>query len=69
MSEINNAKSGSFINMLKWFAIGWVVTFVVFRVMVLLKVDASVITTCFQTASGIFLGGLLQARGRVTDSK
>lgn len=69
MSEINNAKPGSFVNMLKWFAVGWVVTFVAFRVMVLLKVDASVITTCFQTASGIFLGGLLHARSRMTDNK
>lgn len=69
MSEINNTKPGMFVSMLKWFAIGWVVTFVIFRVMVLLKIDASVITTCFQTASGILLGGLLHARSRVTDKK
>ena len=55
-----------FLNTLKWYAIGCLVTFLVFETMVLiLKMDMFVIANMFQIIAGILLGGLWQLNSRL----
>ena len=58
-----------FLNTLKWFAIGTLVTFLVFEMMVYgLKMEMSSIATSFQIIAGILLGGLWQLNSRLKQS-
>lgn len=69
MTEIENKQKNGFLDTLKWYAVGVVVTSLVFYALLLFKVEMRNIVTCFQISSGILLGGLLQMRTRLPANK
>jgi len=54
---------------LKWYAIGCLVTFVAYYVMIYFKMDINNIASCFQISCGILLGAMLQMRSKWVDKK
>ena len=69
MTEIENKQKNGFFDTLKWYAVGVVVTSLVFYALLFFKVEMRNIVTCFQISSGILLGGLLQMRTRLPANK
>lgn len=69
MTEIENKQKSKYFDTLKWYATGCLITLLAFYTMVFLKMDMWNIAFCFQTSCGIFLGGMLQMRSRLSDKK
>jgi len=66
MTENENKQENKFLETFKWYAGGCLVTFIVFYALVFSKMDMWNIAFCFQTSCGIFLGGMLQMRARLS---
>ena len=69
MTEIENKQKNIYLYTLKWYAAGCLVTFLVFYALQFFKVEMRNIAFCFQISCGIFLGGMLQMRARLTAKK
>jgi len=64
MVENENGQKNIYSDTLKWYAAGCLITLAVYFTLRVFKVDMRNIVVVFQTSTGIFLGGLLQARAR-----
>jgi len=62
MNESVNPQKKLFLDNLKWYAGGCLVTLSLFYVLIYFKMDIQNIAFCFQISTGILLGSVLQLR-------